>query len=72
LLDGSVDPDLRLLSRILVCVRLLAPSSSEPEPQSRQLLARLCGHEGWDSLLAAHAAARQRIAELWTRVQEGT
>jgi glutamate-ammonia-ligase adenylyltransferase len=72
LLDGSVDPDLRLLSRILVCVRLLAPSSSEPEPQSRQLLARLCGHEGWDSLLAGHDAARQRIAELWTRVQEGT
>jgi glutamate-ammonia-ligase adenylyltransferase len=72
LLDGSVDPDLRLLSRILVCVRLIAPGGTEPEPQSRHLLARLCRHSDWSSLLAAHDAARQRIARLWSQVQEGS
>ena len=71
MLDPSLDSDLRLLSRILVCVRLIAPGGTKPERQSRHLLARLCGHEGWDSLLAAHAAARQRIARLWSQVQEG-
>ncbi|WP_294171764.1 bifunctional [glutamine synthetase] adenylyltransferase/[glutamine synthetase]-adenylyl-L-tyrosine phosphorylase [uncultured Sphingomonas sp.] len=71
LLNSSVDPDLRLLSRILVCLRLIAPTGTEPEPQSRQLLARLCGREGWDGLLAAHDIARQRIGRLWSQVQEG-
>lgn len=71
LLDETVDPDLRLLSRILVCLRLISPSTTEPDPASRALLARLCGHASWEALLAAEGAARQRIAELWSRVQEG-
>ena len=69
--SAQVDADLRLLSRMLVCARLLAPRTTNPEPQSRKLLARLCGQADWDSLLAAQEEARQRIAGLWQRVQEG-
>ncbi|WP_425506910.1 hypothetical protein [Sphingomonas sediminicola] len=70
LIDPSYDPDLRLLSRMLVVMRLIAPDSNEPSEKSRSLVAALCGHEGWDSLLAAHDEARQRIAQLWKSVRE--
>jgi glutamate-ammonia-ligase adenylyltransferase len=71
LIDPGYDPDLRLLSRMLVVMRLVAPESNEPAEKSRGLVAALCGHDGWDSLLAAHDEARQRIAELWRNVREG-
>ena len=71
LIDPNYDPDLRLLSRMLVVMRLVAPESNEPPEKSRALVAALCGHDGWDSLLAAHDEARQRIAELWKNVREG-
>jgi glutamate-ammonia-ligase adenylyltransferase len=70
LIDASYDADLRLLSRMLVVMRLVAPGSNEPPEKSRGLVASLCGHESWDSLLAAHDAARQRIAALWQSVKE--
>ncbi|HEX6218336.1 MAG TPA: glutamine-synthetase adenylyltransferase, partial [Sphingomicrobium sp.] len=70
LIDARFDGDLRLLSRMLVVMRLLAPESNEPPERSRALVARLCGHDGWDKLLAAHDAARQRIADLWAAVKE--
>ena len=70
LIDPSYDPDLRLLSRMLVVMRLVAPDSNEPPEKSRNLVAALCGHEGWDSMLAAHDEARQRIATLWKSVRE--
>ena len=71
LIDPSYDADLRLLSRMLVVMRLVAPESNEPPGESRELVAALCGHESWGSLLAAHGEARQRIAQLWTAVKEG-
>jgi glutamate-ammonia-ligase adenylyltransferase len=58
----------RLLTRMLVTLRLVSPSSAEPAPASRRLVARACGHEDWDSLLAAHDAARHSILELWRDV----
>lgn len=70
LIDPVYDPDLRLLSRMLVVMRLIAPDSNEPSEKSRALVAALCGHDGWDSLLAAHDEARQRIAALWKSVKE--
>ena len=69
LIDASFDADLRLLSRMLVVLRLLAPDSEEPPERSRALVAGLCGHESWDKLLAAHGLARQRIADLWNSVK---
>jgi glutamate-ammonia-ligase adenylyltransferase len=72
LLDAAeVDADLRLLSRILVCLRLLAPGEVKLTPPTEALLARLCGQDDWGALVAAMTAARQRIAALWNRVKDG-
>lgn len=72
LLDTDVDPDLRLLSRMLVVLRLVAPGGQmEPPEESRPLVATLCGHQSWSGLLAAHDAARHRTDERWNRVKEG-
>jgi len=68
LASADIDPALRLLTRILVTLRLVSPSSAEPPPASRPLVARACGLDDWESLLAAHEAARHRIAEFWREV----
>jgi glutamate-ammonia-ligase adenylyltransferase len=59
---------LRLLTRMLVTLRLVSPTSTEPPPESRELVARACGQESWSALLAAYDAARQRVRELWLTV----
>jgi glutamate-ammonia-ligase adenylyltransferase len=69
LIDEGTDPDLRLLSRMLVVLRLVGSKAMEPAEQSRQLVATLCGFDGWPSLLAAVGAARQRIAARWATVK---
>ncbi len=71
LIDDQADSDLRLLSAILVVMRLVAPKQMEPAAASQPLVARLCGHEQWDSLVAAVEEARLRIAARWARVREG-
>ncbi len=72
LIDSDADPDLRLLSRVLFVLRLLAPEGSvEPAEQSRGLLASLCGYEQWDLLLEALDAARGRIAARWHEAKGG-
>jgi glutamate-ammonia-ligase adenylyltransferase len=60
----------RLLTRMLVMLRLVSPTSAEPALASRPLVARACGHEDWESLLAAHDAARHSIFELWRDVAD--
>ena len=69
-IDAGADPDLRLLSRVLVVLRLVAAEGMEPAAPSQALVAGLCGHADWPSLLAAVATARQRIACRWAAVQE--
>ncbi len=69
LIDEGADPDLRLLSRMLVVLRLVGSKGMEPAEQSRELVATLCGYEDWSSLLAAVDAARQRIAARWAAVR---
>jgi [glutamine synthetase] adenylyltransferase / [glutamine synthetase]-adenylyl-L-tyrosine phosphorylase len=72
--EGLVPPGIadahRLLVRMLVTLRLVAPDSSEPAPASRSLVARACRTDGWEELLAAHEAARQSISLLWRKVTE--
>jgi glutamate-ammonia-ligase adenylyltransferase len=70
LIDRGADPDLRLLSRVLVVLRLVAPQGMEPAQQSRALVASLCGHDDWAALTAAIGAARDRIAARWAAVKE--
>ncbi len=69
LIDDRADPDLRLLSRVLVVLRLVAPEGMEPAEQSRALVSSLCGHDDWPQLIDAIAAARQRIAARWAHVK---
>jgi len=69
LIDDQTDPDLRLLSRMLVVLRLVGTKEMEPAEQSHGLVATLCGFEDWSSLLAAVDDARQRIAARWATVK---
>jgi len=61
-----------LLTRMLVTLRLVAPHSGEPPPASTPLVARACGVDGWEELLAAYADARQSISELWAMVAKAS
>ena len=71
----GLDPDIRaahaLLTRFLVTMRLVAPDLEAPVDATRSLVARACGAKDWESLLADLAAARQRIAQLWTATKKG-
>lgn len=68
---GRIGPELVedhcLLTRMLVAMRLVAPTG-EPAEASHGLVARVCGFDGWPALLDAHAQARQRIAKTWAEV----
>ena len=68
LVGADVDPALRLLTRILVILRLVSPSSDVPAEASRALVARACGLADWDALIAAHEAARATVNRLWRQV----
>lgn len=73
---GLLPPDLaeahRLLTRMLVTMRLVSPEAGEPPAASRTLVATACGMPDWDSLLEAHGAARQSIAAAWGSVADGS
>jgi glutamate-ammonia-ligase adenylyltransferase len=68
LAGAGIDPALRLLTRILVILRLVSPSSAVPPEPSRPLVARACGFERWDALLAAHDQARATVRDFWAKV----
>ncbi len=57
-----------LLTRLLVTLRLVAPSLAEPAPTSHALIARACGHADWPALLAAYADARHKVGDWWASV----
>ena len=58
----------RVLSRMLVVLRLVAPEGMEPAEQSRALVATLCGHDDWPALVSAIDAARERISARWAAI----
>lgn len=62
---------LKLLSRMLVMMRLVAPGDVKPTPETWELVAQACGAGSWTELLAEHDAARQRIATLWNSIRQG-
>jgi glutamate-ammonia-ligase adenylyltransferase len=72
LVKANVVDALKLLSRMLVMMRLVAPDDVKPTPETWQLVAEACGAASWDELLAEHDAARQSIRELWTSIKEGS
>ena len=60
----------RLLTRMLVMMRLVAPGDVKPTQETWQLVAEACGAASWDELLAEHDRARQCISELWSRIKQ--
>jgi len=71
LVSADADPDLRLLTRMLVMFRLVSPEGREPAEATREVVAQACGLADWKALLEAHDAARQRISKLWALVAAG-
>jgi len=65
----NVVESLKLLSRMLVMMRLVAPGDVKPTRETWQLVAEACGAVSWDELLAEHHAARQRVATLWDSIK---
>lgn len=67
--QANVVESLKLLSRMLVMMRLVAPGDVKPTRETWQLVAEACGAVSWDELLAEHHAARQRVATLWDSIK---
>ena len=61
----------KLLTRMLVMLRLVAPGDVKPTGETWQLVAEACGAANWDELLAQHDAARQCVAALWNSIKQG-
>jgi glutamate-ammonia-ligase adenylyltransferase len=71
LVEPEVIDALKLLSRMLVMMRLVAPGDVKPTRESWELVAEACGAQSWAELLAEHGAARQRISTLWNSIRQG-
>jgi glutamate-ammonia-ligase adenylyltransferase len=72
LINANIVDALKLLSRMLVMMRLVAPADVKPTPETWHLVAAACGAASWDELLAEHDAARHSISELWNSIKEGS
>jgi glutamate-ammonia-ligase adenylyltransferase len=72
LVPTNIVDALKLLSRMLVMMRLVAPGDVKPTTETWQLVAKACGAGSWDELLAEHDAARQSIAALWDSIKRRT
>src|SRR6476661_11016512 len=70
LVPANIVDSLKLLSRMLVMMRLVAPGDIKPTPETWQLVAEACGAASWDALLAEHDSARQSIAALWNSIKQ--
>jgi glutamate-ammonia-ligase adenylyltransferase len=71
LVEAKIVDALKLLSRMLVMMRLVAPGNVKPAPETWHMVALACGAGSWDELLAEHDAARQSIAGLWDSIKQG-
>jgi len=67
----GLDEAHRLLTRLLVTLRLVSPSMDAPPVVTRPVVARACGAADWDDLLDRLARARQEIGAAWADVVEG-
>ncbi|WP_394804798.1 bifunctional [glutamine synthetase] adenylyltransferase/[glutamine synthetase]-adenylyl-L-tyrosine phosphorylase [Sphingomonas agrestis] len=61
----------RLLSRLLVTLRLVAPDAQPPGETTQALIARAVGLESWDAVVASLEATRQEVAECWAAIRVG-
>jgi glutamate-ammonia-ligase adenylyltransferase len=70
LVQANIVESLKLLSRMLVMMRLVAPGDIKPTPDTWQLVAEACGAGSWNELLAEHDAARHSISQLWNSIRK--
>ena len=70
LVSTSVVQAQKLLTQMLVMMRLVAPGDVKPAAETWQLVAEACGAADWDDLLARHGAARHSISELWNGIRD--
>jgi [glutamine synthetase] adenylyltransferase / [glutamine synthetase]-adenylyl-L-tyrosine phosphorylase len=68
LVDRDLGPAHDLLTRLIVTLRLVSPGMEAPGPATQAIVARACGTENWDDLLARVASARQTISAHWQAV----
>ena len=71
LIPAKVIEAQKLLTRMLVMMRLAAPGDVKPTAETWQLVAEACGASTRDELLAEHDAARQSIRKLWDKIKRG-
>jgi glutamate-ammonia-ligase adenylyltransferase len=69
---GLVEPGLLdahdLLTRLLVTLRLVSPKMAEPAPATREIVARACGADDWQDLLARLQVAQHCVSRHWDAV----
>lgn len=65
LVPSSLGTAYRLMGRLLVAARLLAPDTAEPPKAARAVLAKACGCADWPTLMADLGSARQEVAAAW-------
>ena len=70
LISAKIIEAQKLLTRMLVMMRLVAPGDVKPTAETWQLVAAACGASSWEELLAEHDSARQSIRELWDRIKQ--
>ncbi len=71
LIPANIIESQKLLTRMLVMMRLVAPGDVKPTAETWRLVAEACGAASWDELLVEHDGARQSIAALWNGIREG-
>jgi glutamate-ammonia-ligase adenylyltransferase len=71
LVEANIVSAQKLLTRMLVMMRLVAPGKDMPTDETWQLVAEACGTGSRDELLAEHDGARQSIAALWNGIKQG-
>jgi [glutamine synthetase] adenylyltransferase / [glutamine synthetase]-adenylyl-L-tyrosine phosphorylase len=60
----------RLLTRLLVTARLMAPDAEAPPDATCALIAHACGQPDWETLLASVEVMRQEVSAFWTAIKE--
>ena len=71
LIEANIVDAQRLLTQMLVTIRLVAPQTTNPSEESCELMARACGSASWPELLARHDEARHSVSRLWDKVKGG-
>ena len=68
LVDAALGRAHDLLTRLIVTLRLVSPDMATPGAATQAIVARACGTENWEDLLARVASARICVSSHWQAV----